>query len=145
MKGMRPALASLALAAAGAVAGCFPESTYDCDQDFECSGGEVCARTHECLTPSQVRGLRVVWTVTGSTDVATACETAGLGGLTISYTAPGVQTLQFAPVACTLGLYAIDKLPVWFERVELSGYGSGDAYYEGSVMIGAGPEVQIAL
>jgi hypothetical protein len=141
---VRAVLAALGLAVV-ASAGCFPASTYDCDQDVECSGGEVCARTHECLTPSQVRELRVTWTVTGVADVATACPAAGLESLTISYTAPGYPSLTFAPVMCTLGLYRIDKLPVWFERVELSGYGAGDAYYAGSAMIGAAPELQIAL
>jgi hypothetical protein len=142
--GVRPVLGALALAVV-ASAGCFPTSTYDCDQDFECSGGEVCARTHECLTPSQVRALNVTWTVTGVDDVATACPTAGLESLTISYTSPDAPTLTFAPVMCTLGLYRIDKLPVWFERVELSGYSDTGAYYAGSAMIGAAPELQIAL
>ena len=141
---MRPVLGALALVTAAA-GGCFPTSTYDCDQDVECSGGEVCARTHECVTPSQVRELRVTWTVTGTADVATACPTAGLDSLTISYTSPDHPSLTFAPVMCTLGLYRIDKLPVWFERVELSGYGAGDAYYAGSAMIGAAAELQIAL
>lgn len=137
---MRAALLAVVL-----VPGCFPESTYDCDRDVECSIGEVCARTHECLGASAVRAVRVSWTLAGQTDVVAACESAGLASLTITYSAPDGSTLAFAPVACALGLYMIDKLPLRFDRVELSGSAADGTYYAGSVAIGNAAEVLIPL
>lgn len=135
----------LALVALAGLAACFPPSTYDCNQDQECSSGEVCARNHECLPPGEVRTLRVVWTIDAQPDTAAACAALGIGDLTIVYSGGGGEALTFAPVPCPGGLYFVDKLPVRFDRVELSGFASDGTPYYGVTSIGADPESALAL
>lgn len=135
----------LVLVAVAGLAACFPPSTYDCNQDPECGSGEVCARTHECLAPSEVRALRVRWTIDSQPDTAAACAALAIGDLTIVYSGGGGESLTFTPVPCPGGLYFIDKLPVRFSQVELSGFaGDGTPYY-GLTSIGPDPEYTLAL
>ena len=136
---------ALGLIAIAGLAACFPPSTYDCDQDSECSSGEVCARTHECLTPGEVRSLRVRWTIDGQTDTVTECAARAIGDLTIVFSGGSGESLTYTPVPCPGGLYFIDKLPLRFDQVELSGYaGDGTPYY-GLTPVGGDPEYTLTL
>jgi hypothetical protein len=128
------------------LAGCFAPSEYDCDLDSECSGGDVCARTHECLAPAEVRGVRVRWAIGTAPDVAAACAQIALTDLTIVYsTSDGVSPLTYTPVPCAGGSFFIDKLPLRFDRVELSGSDAAGVQYFGTTAIGTDPEYTIAL
>jgi hypothetical protein len=111
-----------------ALAGCFPTSSWDCDTDGECSFGEVCARTHECLLSSDVRMLRVDWIVDGNADLVAACPAAAIDRLGIVFAAADpTDTLTYVPVPCDTGQFVVDKLPSRMTTVELTAYDFGGA------------------
>lgn len=137
---MRCAAAILVLA----LPACFPEGNYQCDVDDDCSGGEVCARTHECLAATEVRSVKIDWTIDGQTDVATGCAALGLSDMTIQFT--GDQTeISFAPVPCAGASYFIDKLPLRFDAVSLAGNATDGSQYYGETPVGGDPEYSITL
>lgn len=133
------------VACAALLAGCFPTSSYQCDLDTECSGGEVCARSHECLPAGQVRPLRLRWTIDGVTDTAAECPARQIGDLTVEFSAADGSDLAFSPVPCGGGAYYIDKLPVRFDQATIAGYDPTGVRYAGVVAIGGDPEYTVAL
>ena len=135
-------VAAIALAAA-ALGGCFPEGNYECDLDPDCSGGEVCARTHECVLASEVRAVTIRWTVDGQTDTRAACVAVGMSDLEITFQS-GTETVRYAPVPCDGGLYFMDKLPLRFNFASLTGSANSGTYY-GETPVGTDPEYTIAL
>jgi len=137
-------VALLAVAAPLAAVGCFPASSYECDGDAQCSGGEVCARTHTCELEGDVRAARVRWDVEGL-PAATECDLRGIGDLTIDFSDRAGAEVAFAPVPCAGGLYTIDKLPSTFDLVELVGYDTAGARYFGTVSLGSALEVMMTL
>jgi hypothetical protein len=137
-------IAAIAVAVV-ALTGCFPEGSYECDTDGECSGGEVCARTHECLLASDVRAVTIRWTIDGQTDTGAACRVAGVDGLEIEFSGGAGEALRFAPVPCQGGLYFMDKLPLRFNAASLSGTATSGVSYYGSTVVGTDPEYTIAL
>ena len=138
--GMRIAAALAAIA----LAGCFPEGTYECDLDGDCSAGEVCARTHECVLPSEVRAVNVRWAIEGQLDTQTGCRNVGLRDLEIEFSGAG-QDLRFAPVPCQGGSYFIDKLPSSYSTVQLTGTASGGVPYYASGSIVGTTELALTL
>jgi len=130
---------------APALAGCFSPSTYDCDVDSQCGSGEVCARTHECLTAGEVRAVRVRWTIDGQADAAAECAALGIGDLTIGFSSSDGAEVSFAPVPCGGGLYFIDKLPTRFDQVELYGYDANGVRYYGVTILGSDPEYTVSM
>jgi hypothetical protein len=141
---MRCAAAVALAVSAVALAGCFPQGDYQCDLDTDCSGGEVCARTHECLAASDVRSVKIDWTIEGQPDTVTGCPALGLTDMTIQFT--GDQTeLSFAPVPCAGGSYFIDKLPLRFSEVSLAGNTADGAQYYGDTPVGVDAEYTITL
>lgn len=140
----RPVRLLALLAPAVAIAGCFPASSYECDGDAQCSGGEVCARTHTCELEADVRAARVRWDVEGL-PAATECDLRGIGDLTIDFSDRAGAEVAFAPVPCAGGLYTIDKLPRAYDLVELVGYDTTGARYFGTVSLGSELEVMMTL
>ena len=89
-----------------------------CEVDADC-GSEVCARSHECLPPSQVRRVQVRWTIQGAAATAATCEP--VDPLTIQFLATPKDSLKYEPLACSAGLFTIDKMPSRMITVDISG------------------------
>jgi hypothetical protein len=89
-----------------------------CEVDTDC-GGEVCARSHECLPASQVRRVQVRWTIRGAAATAATCEM--VDPLTIQFVATREDLLKYEPLACSAGLFTIDKMPSRMIAVEIDG------------------------
>ena len=104
---------SLALAV---LTGC-PVSGNNCKVDRECNSGEVCARVGTCLDPSEVREVKAIWTINGGPANAATCNDRDLF-ISFSSTEP-IDSLSFSPVPCFAGQFGIDKLPLYFDTVEL--------------------------
>ncbi len=86
-----------------------------CNQDFDCSGGDVCAHTHECLAPDQVHSVVIRWTIGGAAPDATTCN--GISQLEVGYQIgfdPSTAEV-FAPVACAEASFPNDKWPIAFD------------------------------
>jgi hypothetical protein len=90
----------------------------ECDVDGACSGGDICARDHTCLSPTEVRLVVAHWTVNGGpANEAPACTSRDLY---IDFIGTDRNdTLGFRPVPCANGQFTVDKLPVRFDSVEL--------------------------
>jgi hypothetical protein len=89
-----------------------------CEVDDDC-GGDVCARSHECLPASQVRRVQVRWTIRGAEASAATCE--AVEPLTIQFVATREDSLKYEPLACAAGLFTIDKMPSRMRTVEIDG------------------------
>ena len=100
-----------------ALAGCPNKQPALCESDSQC-GANVCARNGECLPASEVRAVRVTWTIQGMPASATTC--ASTPSLYIQFDGSTVQdSFGYAPVPCQEGVFSIDKLPSRFGQVEL--------------------------
>jgi hypothetical protein len=84
----------------------------------DCPGGQVCARSAECLPADQVRRVSANWTVRGQAASATTCAPAPSLYL-LFYSDDPNDTFGYAPVPCVAGLFTIDKLPTRFTGVEI--------------------------
>lgn len=99
------------------LAGC-PSNSGDCSKDSNCSGNDVCARNGECLAPSQVRSIRVMWTIKGQAASATTC--AATPNFYILFASADPNDLYgYEPVPCPAGVFSIDKLPTRYVSVEM--------------------------
>lgn len=122
MKQVRRLSAWTAFALAGAAllgtAGC-PGEDGSCELDTDCASERVCARSHECLLPAQVRLVRVSWTIRGTEATKTNC--APVDPLTIQFAATREDTLKFEPLDCGAGVFTIDKMPSRMTTVTITG------------------------
>lgn len=100
-----------------------PPTTYGCDVDTDCSNGDLCARTHECLPSSEIRAVHVLWTVAGAAADANTC--AASPDLGVEFIDDTGYHFGYAPVPCMEGRFNVDKLPLSFDTVEL-GIHDGD-------------------
>lgn len=123
---MKQVLALAPLALAGALAGAAllgatgcPGEDSSCEVDADCSGEHVCARSHECLLPSQVRRVQVRWTIRGAEASEATC--APVDPLTIQFAATREDNLKYEPLACAAGLFTIDKMPSRMTTVSITG------------------------
>ena len=102
------------------LAGCPGPTSHDgqlCETDAEC-GSDLCARDGECLPASQLREVKITWTINGMTASATTC--AGTPDLYLQFDSLQFgDTFGFAPVPCMQGSFNIDRLPKRFDQVEL--------------------------
>jgi hypothetical protein len=109
---LAPALAMLALAGCGGGGGAA------CEQDSDCGSVQVCARNGECDAPSDVRALKILWTVGGMPASTQTC--ANFPSLYLQFDSPNFgDSFGFDPVPCDQGQFNIDKLPKRFTGVEL--------------------------
>lgn len=101
------------------LAGCPRQSEGVCDEDPECDDGLVCARgDHLCVTPGEVRFVRVEWTVNGEPAGVGSC--GGNTELQIQFLSNAFEDdFGFSPVPCETGVFTVDKLPIRYRSVEL--------------------------
>lgn len=106
------------VAAIGLAAGCtFPGGLGGpCEIDADCSEG-VCARDSICTPASDLREVKVTWTVRGMAASSVTC--AGTPDLGIVFTGSPTQQLGYSPVPCAVGQFTIVKLPRSYTQVEL--------------------------
>ncbi len=117
--------ALIAVTALLALAGCPGTSApTTCEADADC-GGEVCARDGECLPSSEIRGVKVTWTIGGRPADATSCATAPEFYIDF-YGSFAAASFGYAPVPCMQSQFFIDKLPISFDQVELGAHGVFD-------------------
>jgi len=89
-----------------------------CNVDGDC-GGEICARDGECAAASEIRGVKVTWTINGQAANATTCAPAPDFYLEFYDTTYGYD-FGYAPVPCMQGQFFIDKIPLRYTEVALS-------------------------
>jgi hypothetical protein len=100
-----------------ALAGCSGgHSSTSCTLDTQCQSGEVCARDEQCSPASQVRALKITWTIRGAPASATTC--ASSPSFSLWFDSPGLS-FGFEPVPCMEGQFTIDKLPLDYDQVSL--------------------------
>jgi hypothetical protein len=95
-----------------------------CGSDADCNvdGGSayVCARDEECLLPSEIWTVHVTWTVSGQPASATTCTNAPDLQLFFGESSYGNgYEWGFAPVPCPEGEFTIDKMPTYFDTIDL--------------------------
>ena len=98
--------------------GTLPPSSSGCQQDAECGTGQVCARDFSCASPADVATVHVNWTLSGDTASAPRC--AGTPDFDIQFRSSDQYYFGYSPVPCDQGRFTIDKLPIWYTRVEIS-------------------------
>lgn len=109
--------ALLLLLALGALSACPNSGAGECTSDRDCDG-EVCARDGACLPASDVRAVKVRWTLSGQPPSTVNCE--GHEDLFVHFEGPNPgETVGFAPVPCFTGQFTIDKLPTSYDTVEV--------------------------
>jgi hypothetical protein len=105
------------LASMAALAGC-PRGDGECTLDTDCTAGAVCTRNSECLPASEVRSVRVTWTIRGEPATVSTCASSPDFYLLFAGTQIN-DTFGYEPVPCKAGLFSIDKLPRRFVSVEI--------------------------
>ncbi|WP_428268274.1 hypothetical protein [Haliangium sp.] len=114
------ALAGLALAVAGCLAGCLIGGRA-CEDDGDC-GGETCARNGECA--AEVMSVLLSWTVSGRVADEESC--ARYDHLSLTFEDADIdQKLTYEPIPCPLGRIYYDRMPARFDMAVLSAEGSG--------------------
>lgn len=117
---MRAVLLLLAIGGAG----CF-DTSNQCTLDDDCSGGSVCANTHDCVPAGTTTRVQIRWTVRGNAAGPDTC--APIPSLEIAVLDDdSSDRAAFAPVPCAAGVYTFDKLPDHFDRVALTALASGE-------------------
>ncbi|HEX5060744.1 MAG TPA: hypothetical protein VFV99_15350 [Kofleriaceae bacterium] len=99
------------------LAGC-PGGGDECHVDSDCGHNLVCARNSDCLPASEVRSIRVTWTIRGMPANEMLCAKTPNFYLMFAGTSVN-DTFGYEPVPCKAGLFSIDKLPLRFVSVEL--------------------------
>lgn len=111
-----------------AIVGCsdpYGSSQY-CVMDSDC-GGDVCGRDQFCHAASELRGVKVTWTVNGGQANETTCAPSPDLYLEFDSDYPG-NAFGYAPVPCMQGQFFIDKIPTFYNQVQISvdgGHGYG--------------------
>lgn len=100
------------------LAGCPSSSPSECNLDSDCSGGDVCARTSECLPASAVHPVKITWTIRGSAASPTTCGNSP--DFYVQFDSLDPQDLfGYEPVPCEQGQFLNDKLPKRYVQVEI--------------------------
>lgn len=111
------AFASGAVLCASLAACSLTNSGGECTNDQQC-GDDVCARSGECLAPSNVRQVQIRWTMNGEAADSATC--AAHPNLFLQFIGPDYgDTLHYAPVVCSQGSFFVDRLPRRYQQVEL--------------------------
>ena len=96
--------------------GC-PPSHGDCTTDGDC-GGDVCTRDGQCTPASEVRSVRLTWTIRGQPASAASCASEPQLYVEVHDLSNGEQ-IGFEPVPCDQGLFNFDKLPTSYTEAAL--------------------------
>ncbi|HEY1550171.1 MAG TPA: hypothetical protein VGG28_20225 [Kofleriaceae bacterium] len=104
----------------GGIYGGYCGSDSDCVSEL--GSGYVCARDEECQLASNVRTVRITWTIMGSAAGSDTC--ASSPDLELLFNTEGDLSgtnyeFGFAPVPCVEGVFSIDKLPSAYAYVGL--------------------------
>jgi len=91
---------------------------YGCQADSDCGGGQVCARTYECLPPTEVQTVHISWTLEGQPASSTSCSSSP--DLEIDFDYGNGGWWGWAPVPCVEGVFTIDKMPTYDQDVAIS-------------------------
>jgi len=89
-----------------------------CEVDSECRSGYVCARDGACVPPSEVRPVKVTWTIRGMAANPALCAPAADFYILFAATREN-DTYGYEPVPCESGVFSVDKLPRRYISVEL--------------------------
>lgn len=89
---------------------------FGCHQDSDCAPN-VCARNHSCLPADEVRPVTVSWTIGGIAADGTSCSANP--DLSLRFYQGTGDWFGYSPVPCAEGRFFIDKLPTYFDSVEL--------------------------
>jgi hypothetical protein len=106
--------------AALVLVGCFEptpevlEPSFLCTVDADCGTTTVCARTGECLAPDEVRTAQVIWTKAGEPPTERSCYWYPTVHVEFWTDPEQPEVWRSGAVACTLGTYTVDKLPLRF-------------------------------
>ncbi len=119
---MRPGHFLAMLPAVLALAGC--PGGAACEQDWDCSGGLVCANTHACVSASEVRRVEVRWTLYGQVPTAASCAPIERMELTVRDSQTD-DTATYSPVPCSIGRFVFNKLPFHFDAAAMSAFTGG--------------------
>ncbi len=93
-----------------------------CSADTQCFGGNVCARTGDCVAPEQIRAVHIGWTL--MTQPASAATCTNAPNLVIKFIeGANGEWVGYSPVPCSEGKFTVDKMPMWFTRVTLKRQG----------------------
>ena len=102
------------------LAGC-PTTTSpgaECQTDGMC-GGDICTRDGQCTPASEVRAVRITWTVEGAVAGPGTC--AATPDLTVYVDGDtATDRIGFEPVPCDQGVFNFDKLPKRYAIAELA-------------------------
>ena len=119
---MRAAVLLLLLAA-----GCPTDpGSAECTKDSDCAP-DLCTRAEQCAAPSDIRSVKITWTIGGNPASASSC--ASMPDLFVEVVGDTpVEQIAFAPVPCDQGVFNFDKLPTSYGIAELGidGAGTGD-------------------
>ena len=99
------------------LAGCPSSSQSECTTDSDC-GTDVCARDGECLAATDVRPVKLTWTIRGSAASASTCPQSP--SFYVQFDSNDVNdSFGFEPVPCDQGQFTVDKLPRRYVQAEM--------------------------
>lgn len=105
----------IALFVGGALAACGGAPGV-CSNDSDCADGDLCTRIEVCVPASQVRAVRVTWTVQGMPASDATCK--GMQ-FELEFVSSTYRPLAYSPVPCAVGTFMVDKLPTAFTTVRV--------------------------
>jgi hypothetical protein len=89
-----------------------------CMADTDCGSSEVCARDGECLAASDIRPVKLSWTIRGSAASASTCTSSP--SFYVQFDSQDVNdSFGFEPVPCDQGQFTVDKLPKRYIQAEM--------------------------
>jgi hypothetical protein len=101
-----------------ALSACPGSHDGECRLDDDCGGNAICARNSECLPASEIRVVRITWTIRGAPATESAC--AQTPDLYLMFSGTSISdTFGYSPVPCKAGLFTVDKLPRRYVSVEI--------------------------
>jgi len=93
-----------------------------CRSDAQCRDGDLCAHNSMCMVASELRTVHVNWTVDGMPASQTVCDPLGNLEIEFGTTQPvNDPQLAFSPLACAEGRFSIDKMPMTWTVVKITG------------------------
>ena len=115
-----------------------------CTIDGDCSGGQICAHSHECLAADQVHSVTIHWTIGGQPPTAASCT--GIDHLDVGYESTSIpaDSVLFSPVLCVEGAFPNDKWPIRYDIADVEAQAAGATTY-GQAAISGDPTVDVTV
>jgi len=103
---------------AALLTGCVQPIGPACDEDIDCSGSQVCARTSECVPSDQLLDVRLSWTFYGQPASDNTCGSLAISALRVTFEdAFTGDNRSYEPVVCETGQVYFNKMPARFGSV----------------------------